>query len=287
MVFDKANYKLIAIDLDDTMIYQGALSPGVMKALSELSNRGVEIVVATGRSLSSLPKSVRKLPFIRYAVMSNGACVYDFQKNKVIIENTIERCMTIEIIKATRMLGTMSICYRDVFMVTPGSYLKFMFFFSKAGKEIFGNKKIREIRKEFDDTTKIVLSLPSGVRRYSHNVEKILYRFSSEKKLTKALDIIKQFPVEAISLTGLDLEVNARGITKAHGLQILCSLLSISPERTIAVGDGTNDLEMLEFVGYSIAMGNASEKIKSIADAVAPNVKEDGLATIIKEMYEF
>ena len=286
MTFNKENYKIIAIDLDETMLHKSTLSLAVKNALTRLSNENIEIVIATGRSLMSIPKFVRELPFIRYAVTSNGACVYDLKNNKVISENTIDRKLALEIIKATEKRGAVSICYRDVYFVSVKSYIAFLFFSGKIRKELLGDKKMRELRKEYKKSTKLHLSLGKAVRNCTHNPEKIMYRFTSSEKRDKACEALDHLPLEAVSITGLDLEVNAKGVSKALGLRVLCDLLGAQPSELIAAGDSSNDYEMLKFAGYSIVMENAEDKIKSVADVIAPHVANDGLATILEELFK-
>ena len=76
-------------------------------------------------------------------------------------------------------------------------------------------------------------------------------------------------------------DVFPRGGGKDRGLEAMCAALGISPAETIAFGDGENDISMLETAGIGVAMGNASEAVKTHADYVAPSVDEHGVARAI------
>ena len=73
------------------------------------------------------------------------------------------------------------------------------------------------------------------------------------------------------------IEAVPKGTSKATGIQWLCEHLNIEKENTYALGDSINDLEMLAFVGHSIAMGNASQMAKDAAEYVTSHIHEDGV----------
>lgn len=72
------------------------------------------------------------------------------------------------------------------------------------------------------------------------------------------------------------------GTSKATGIEWLCNHLNISKDDTYAIGDSINDLEMLEFVGHSIAMGNATEEAKASAEYVTTHIHKDGILNALK-----
>jgi hydroxymethylpyrimidine pyrophosphatase-like HAD family hydrolase len=70
-------------------------------------------------------------------------------------------------------------------------------------------------------------------------------------------------------------------VTKASGLAFLAEHIGFSRERTVAFGDGENDVELLEWSGYSVAVANAHERVLAVADFVCPPVEEEGVAQVI------
>ena len=82
------------------------------------------------------------------------------------------------------------------------------------------------------------------------------------------------------------LEFAAEGVSKASGLAFLAERLGFSPEQTVAFGDGENDLELLEWAGYAVAVGNADERVKAVADWVCPPVSEEGVASVIEALLD-
>jgi hypothetical protein len=78
------------------------------------------------------------------------------------------------------------------------------------------------------------------------------------------------------------LDLAPEGVSKASALEAVRVRLGVDPARTLAVGDGRNDVEMFEWAGRSVAMGNAVDEVKTAADAVALGVLEDGLADVLE-----
>jgi hydroxymethylpyrimidine pyrophosphatase-like HAD family hydrolase len=71
-------------------------------------------------------------------------------------------------------------------------------------------------------------------------------------------------------------------VTKASGLAFLAAHLGFSQERTVAFGDGENDVELLDWAGYGVAVANAHERVLAVADFVCPPVDEEGVAQVIE-----
>ena len=82
------------------------------------------------------------------------------------------------------------------------------------------------------------------------------------------------------------LEFAQAGVTKGAGLDFLAEHMGFTPEETIAFGDGENDLELVDWAGYGIAVGNAHEQVKALADWVCPPVTEEGVAQVLEAVVE-
>jgi hydroxymethylpyrimidine pyrophosphatase-like HAD family hydrolase len=74
--------------------------------------------------------------------------------------------------------------------------------------------------------------------------------------------------------------------TKASALRFLCELWGVDPARTLAFGDADNDVDMLSFAGLGVAVGGMTEEVRAVADAVAPPVDEDGVASFVRALLE-
>ena len=98
--------------------------------------------------------------------------------------------------------------------------------------------------------------------------------------------------VEKLGLSGVTysvgwtawLDIAAAGISKASGCEALRQRIGVPLERTIAIGDGRNDIEMLEWVGHGVAMGQAPPEVKRVADEVTAHVDEHGAALVLERV---
>ena len=82
------------------------------------------------------------------------------------------------------------------------------------------------------------------------------------------------------------LEFATVGVSKASGLEFLAERFGFSRERTIAFGDGENDVELVEWAGYGIAVENAHERVKAIADWICPPAAEEGVASVLEALLD-
>jgi HAD superfamily hydrolase (TIGR01484 family) len=117
--------------------------------------------------------------------------------------------------------------------------------------------------------------------------EKAIYYASTKsvKEVRKALS--PYFDVTASSFEKPDDtsgEVTMAGINKAFGMKVIGEYLGVSRENMIAFGDGPNDIDMLEHAGIGIAMGNAGDYTKSVADMVTERISEDGIYNALEKL---
>jgi Cof subfamily protein (haloacid dehalogenase superfamily) len=82
------------------------------------------------------------------------------------------------------------------------------------------------------------------------------------------------------------LELATVGVTKASGLAFLAEHEGFSPERTVAFGDGENDVELVEWAGYGVAVANAHDRVKDVADWVCPPASEEGVAAVLEALVD-
>jgi Cof subfamily protein (haloacid dehalogenase superfamily) len=78
------------------------------------------------------------------------------------------------------------------------------------------------------------------------------------------------------------LEFAAPGVTKGAGLDFLAAHMGFTPEETVSFGDGENDVELVEWAGYGIAVENAHERVKAVADWIGPSAEQEGVAQVIE-----
>lgn len=106
------------------------------------------------------------------------------------------------------------------------------------------------------------------------------------EKLLKQLETINEItaiPAKCLTVDGIDIHITSKTGTKEHGVAQLLLYLNLSKKRSIGVGDGDNDEHLFRSVGYKIAMSNATDHLKALADEICPPVDMDGLAWVINK----
>ena len=267
--------RMIGLDLDGTLLTADKrLSEENKKALYSASERGVVIVPVTGRPYSGIPAPVTDLPFIRYAITSNGAVTTDRSGGCVIRE----RCMTAE--KAAEVLRQArgSHIIREYF---TGGYGHHDPLGRQLLRERFGTTPVmgylRQSRILEEDLMKSLEKQPGGIENLS-----IMCRSAAQK--LEVLGRIRHIEgIRIIFPWPTDLEITSDRADKGEALLDLCSRLGIAREETMAIGDGNNDLGLMRAAGFSVAMGNSDEDVKEAADYVTDDNEHDGVAAAIRK----
>ncbi len=244
--------RIAFFDLDGTLLNPKtqAISPNTAAALAQLRQRGIKTCLVTGRSAGSLPE-FENVSFDALA-LSNGALCYT--KEKIIYSDPVDPRDVAQIIRNADGLGlSVSVAGKDG--MSANRYTEDMAgYYALAGLEL-------TVDPNFDQASREpVYKVMVGCRQAHHEA---LLQGTSTVKLAiswdRAVDIV---PKTAGKSAGI------RGILAYYGL---------TPSQAIAFGDSYNDLEMFEAVGHSVAMGNAVDELKSLANEVCLSVSQDGI----------
>ena len=243
-----SKYKMIAFDMDGTLLNsQKKVRKETLDAINKAFDVGKEVILCTGRALAELEEYIELIPRMRYMVMTSGAIVYDIKEKKDIYANEISVEIMDEILNYIKdfHMGIYKPMFNEVAV------------------------KVENMLDFYNDNKQPVAKLN-------------LYHTSSEdreetRKAIEGLDVV------LANAETTSLEVSAKNTTKGLGLQKLCEHLGISIDETIAVGDADNDLDVLKRAGLSVAMGNANDNVKKIADVVVEDCDHDGCVQAIEK----
>lgn len=265
--------KMIGLDLDGTLLTSDKrLLPFTRQVLTEAIERGILVLMATGRPYTGIPEELRNLSGMRYALTSNGARILDTQTGKVLIEHLLPLKSAKKALEILRKYDTLQEVYFE-------------------GQGYAEAKKLDQISRYHHNphmweyvrsSRKAVPSLPDLIDRENQDMDKVQALFADMGELGQAWKELEQYEdLVLVSSLGYNIEINAVGVDKGTGLMELGELLGIRPEEIMACGDGDNDIQMLERSGIGVAMGNAEEKVKAAADYVAETNDEEGAAKAI------
>lgn len=269
--------KLIALDMDGTTLqkdYQ-SISERTRSVLEEAIAKGIHVVPSTGRILGQLPESIVSIPGINYAVTSNGAAVTNLNTCEVISSNYLGAGSVQKIIKTlTRRNLFCEVYYQGQ------SYSELRYFEEIGEKNGMPKDLIAFIRSKAKDVDNVL----DFTMEHASKIEKINIPLLSDKDHRVLWQKFSQ--IHGVTLTKAisnNIEVNHRSANKGAGLKQLCRILNLAPGNVMAIGDSDNDMRMLEFAGLAVAMGNAPDEIKAIANHVTLPFYEDGVAHAIEK----
>lgn len=271
----KQKIKMIAFDCDGTLLNdKKEMTEYTRNVLIRAIEQGIEVLAATGRPLSGVPKEVRNLPGVRYAITSNGARIVDMKEEKVLYESS----MSVETGKQVLDIFSQYDTYKEVFLEGNG-YCNAHELAEAESYVILPSMAayLRECRIPVPDVYK-------KLENANLRVDKVHALFKNRNEKEKAFQQLEKIP--QIAATGAmenNIEVNAFGVNKGEGILKLGELLGIAREEIMACGDGMNDLEMVREAGLGVAMENAVQPVKDAADYITVSNEEDGVAKAIEK----
>lgn len=261
---DFSAYKAFLFDVDKTLSNsQREITEPTQRAIQSLVDRGFQVGLATGRSYPSLTHVLSYFPADAEHIVNGGGEIITAQGDtswaSFIPSTSAKEIMSLATEQNCRALCTSS-------------------------KVLYGNENaIAQAQAYFlnDQTFRTPAQIES-----IENWDTIALITVSDVNDT-FVQAISGMPVSIkhmISYRGNRYtDITAQGVTKAVGVRQWCTMRGIKPEEVIGFGDSENDLEFLQTVGHSVAMGNASDAVKAIAKEVTEDCDHDGVATWIEK----
>lgn len=259
--------RLIALDVDGTIItHAGHLADPVRDAIDGCVRDGHHVVIATGRSVVATMPILARLGITRgYAVCSNGAVTLRIDPSRRKGYRILEK-VTFDPGPALSLLrGELPEALVAVEDLGRGFLVSARF----PDGELMGDQRVvpwdELVAKR---VTRVTLRMPDAEpEEFMAHIERIgLHEVSYAVGWTAWLDI------------------NPEGVSKGSALEQLRRRLEVEPGDTVAVGDQRNDIEMLIWAARGVAMGNAPDEVKAVANEVTGSVEEDGLATVLASL---
>lgn len=244
MTEKRHDIKLIALDMDGTLLTSDLeISEMNRKMIAKALDKGVNVMLSTGRWLEFCYPYAESLNLDTYLVTVNGGEIWTGSKElverHVHASDLVEKMWQIGHDKGVRMW---CVATDRVFDTSDQPKDFYQHEWLKIGFSSEDIDKLNEIREELSvyDSLEITNSLPTNI------------------------------------------EVNPAGVNKANGIERVCKELGITMDQVMAVGDSLNDIKMIEAAGLGVAMGNAQDAIKDVADHITDTNNNDGVAKAIE-----
>lgn len=268
-------YKLLCTDMDGTLLTDDKrISERSKKAIKLAYEKGVKIVVCTGRMFSSANFYADMLGVKTPIISANGAFIREKDRDEVIYKNVIGKEKCSEILKVLNEFGIIAHFH------TPNSIF--------SGKLVYSAKVYSELNKQLPEDQQISINIVEDWEKvFKENEDFIVKCIAIDDDVEKVQKAKKHMQniegIEVVSSYINNIEIMAEGASKGRGVEILAKFYGLKPEEIICIGDNENDLSMIEYAGLGVAMKNAPEHIKDKADYVADTNNEDGVAKVIEK----
>ena len=250
--------ELLALDIDDTIVtHLGSVNERVVEAVGRATDAGINVVLSTGRTISTTAPIARALGLDGWVVCSNGALLAMVEPETIVETVTFDPRSILD--RIVTLLPDAVYAVED----THGVF---------HATRIFGagslGLSLREVPFEH------LLNEP---------VVRLVVR-SDEHVETGFGEIVEQMGLHTVIFGVGDtawMDIGPTGVSKATMLAKLCTRLDVNPARTVAVGDSWNDIDMLAWAGTGVAMGAAPRAVTNVADAMTDATPGDGVAEVI------
>ena len=272
---------LLAIDVDGTLITDhGVITDTVYKALEKVAEAGWEIVIATGRTWYAAQQIVESLPFVHYALFSNGACIIDIRKGEILHLVKIPPEVSRDVITIVSANGAIPVLYnsnifsQSMFYDTLENACEyFTWYLTNDLRSV----RVQNILEHVDDVMQIGMI---------ENRETV---FRIRKALSDYPVAVMSLPFESAHFGGKNheywfLQIMGENVSKNRTLHLMTEWMGIPEGRIVAVGDNYNDADMIAGADVGVAMGNAPEEIRKLAKVVVATNNDSGLAEVVEKV---
>ncbi len=270
----RGNIRLIVFDLDGTALNsKKQVSPRTKEAMRRAAQQGIRLVPATGRQMGDIPDHVlRSIPEASYAVTANGALVYRMPEQEVVLSRGFA------VPNARRIIEE---CRRYKAMLHVG--------YGRGG--VIDNQGVawedRWVRDEIEALSRTWLFNLADtwveLAAWQDLPCKMTLIFFDPAERERAIREFSRWSEMNISSSEItNLEIMPPETSKGSAVSFLAACEGLDARQVMAIGNGLNDMDMLSAAGLGVAVGNAEQELKEMADVVTASCDEDGVAIAIE-----
>jgi len=259
--------QLVALDLDGTLLNSAQdLSPRSEAAVRAIRDRGVRVILASGRMHASMVPYARQLQLEEPLIAYNGALVRWDRTGEVLHHIPVPADWALQVMDFARQESLHLNLYFDDVWYSPADSEWAQLYARRTRQQPVIRADLYEWAAGREPTKIICIGPPpriqAGLQAWRERARGELYVTTSEPEY---------------------LEFMHPAVSKGLALQRLCAHLGIPLAQTMAFGDNLNDRPLLEAAGYGVAMGNSAPEVKAVADRVTGTNDEEGVAQVLEE----
>lgn len=269
-----SDIRLIALDMDGTLLDadHATIPPRNLSALRTAAARGVKIAIATGRSWSLVQETAAQLGCVGYGITANGALALDTADEKPLVKFPMDSRQCVEIIHILRKHGLYYELYVDGKNYMQADEMD-------GAREFCLSDAFYEIFRRHVTLLPDMAAFAAGVQPEKFDI----FYVDADRRAAVVKELLSTGSLEVTGALQTNLELTAQGVNKGRALAALAGKLGLNASQVMAFGDADNDLEMLEWAGWSFAMENGTAQAKAAAKYVTGRNTEGGVGMAVEE----
>lgn len=254
--------KIIFFDIDDTLSRNGIIAEHNKATLEQLAGTDIKLVISTGRSKAILPADI--LALLEADVLDAIICMngqYSFDKSGRISHYPLSAEQTDKIVRLCQQSDLIHKFDSATHIAWSGE-----------------NDRLRE----FNAITPNSIVDPEYYK--SNTVYQCSVFFNNQQEKMQDVDFA-QYDLKLVHWHQIGADILPADASKARGIKDVCKYYAVDASECMAFGDGMNDLEMFDLVGYAVAMGDAKQELIARADFVTGTIEEYGIQAVLDRLH--
>ena len=286
-------YKLVAVDLDGTLLNSyGIVEEETKKDIKEAQEKGAQIMIASGRPISSIKAIAKEIGCETYFIAGNGSVIYDGIKDEIIYKKYLSKEKVLEIIKLCEENSIAYNIYTEkTILATALKYNVLYYHKENLTKEESKKTNIRivenmyEYVKDMENVNFLKFTICDNTQVIFQSIIKRLKEIEGVQILDvshMSRKVIKQ-GTEDVPIEYYYTEVSNEEVDKWYALEFLIKKLNIKKEEVIAIGDNINDKLMIQEAGLGISMKGSEPSVANLSDYITDGNNENGVGKALKK----
>ena len=270
-----ARIKLLVIDIDGTLLNpEGEISPPTLAAVQAAQSTGIIVTLATARRYVNTAPIAHQLGLLGAIIVYDGALIVQYPQATILSSRSLQATIAQQAVDILVHHQVQPVVHPDDGLVEE----------VWTGPPALDNLWLDAYFAAYPERMR---RMPYSQLCTGHLPPRRVVAFTSEENVQKLLPEVAALPcswnsIKRGSYGSAELVIMDQGCSKASGVAALAQSLGISMTEVMALGDNTNDIEMLRVAGWGVAMGQAPDAVKAAANAITASNRDDGAASAIK-----
>lgn len=271
-------YKMFVTDYDNTLLRTDhTILPETWQAIKEFERRGGKFVIATGRMLSTILKTVEPFGLTGEIIAFQGGVIADVNSGEVILKKHVNEADALELIQDLQQAGYYIQIYHDgnYYINRHTARTQRYALANNLDGIVIGEDVVKYVAENAVKLDKIVFGLDDdgSICEYSQ-VEPVIKKFEQKYAGRLTFNSSNTMLIEAVSV----------GCTKGEAVEYLANSYGIAREEVVCIGDALNDASMVKWAGLGVAVSNATFDLKEVADLITVSCDENAVGRLINSI---